>query len=126
MCAIGHAIPVLTRMAAPHPRFAELSARCVKLANDAAVPVHEIGFRFAALKYGQSKDLLSGNGAKRSGGRINGIGTFPVIYTSTDPQTATAETFQNFAAFGFAKDNVRPKVIVGVEIQVAGVLDLTD
>ena len=88
--------------------------------------VTAVGFRFAALKYAHSKDLLSGAGAKITGGRVNGIGTFPVIYTSTDPQTATAETFQNFADFGFDKNKVRPRVVVGVEIQLAAALDLTE
>jgi len=69
-------------------------------------------------------DLLSGLGARISGGRVNARDAFCVIYASTDPQTATAEAFQNFADFGFAK--VRPKVVVGVEIKMCAVLDLCD
>jgi len=113
-------------MATPHPDFAKIASHCAKIANDAAKPWKGVGFRFASLKYGKSKDLLSGQGAKISGGRVNGIGAFRVIYTSTDPMTATAETFQNFAAFGFDKDKVRPKVVVGVEIDLTAVLDLCD
>jgi len=113
-------------MATPHPDFAQLAARCVDLAKGAPKPCTSLGFRFAALKYGGSKDLLSGQGARTSGGRINAIGAFPVIYTSTDPGTATAETFRNFAAFGFEKSKVRPRVFVGVEIKLAAVLDLSD
>src|SRR5258708_4076465 len=113
-------------MATPHPDFDKLLTRCIQLEHDAAVGVEVVGFRFASLKYGHAIDLLSGEGAKRSGGRVNGVGTFPVIYTSTDPQTATAEAFQNFATFGFDENKVRPRVVVGVEIKLAVVLNLCD
>lgn len=111
-------------MATPHPDFTQLAARCSELANDAAKSWEGVGFRYAALKYAHSKDLLSGKGAEKAGGRINGIGTFPVIYTSADPQTATAEAYRNYEAFGFTR--VRPMVAVGLAIKLAAVLDLTD
>jgi RES domain-containing protein len=113
-------------MTPSHPSFAKLVACCLRLAKDAAKPCEALGFRFAALRYGHSRDLVSGQGAKITGGRLNRTGTFPVIYTSTDPQTALAETFQNFASFGFAKAKVRPKLLVGLEIKIAAILDLCD
>jgi RES domain-containing protein len=114
------------QMTTPHPDFPRLAAGCIQLVNDAAKPWPSVGFRLAALKYGHSDDLLSGEGAIVCGGRMNGRGAFPVIYTSTDPHTATAEAFQNFAAFGFAKDKVRPRVLVGIEVKVSAVLDLSN
>ena len=112
-------------MATPHPDFDRIAAICVELAKDVAKPFVGLGFRFAALKYAKSGDMLSGLGAMKAGGRINAAGSFSVIYTSTDPKTAAAETFQNFAAFGFDLKKVRPKVVVGVEVKLAAVLDLS-
>lgn len=113
-------------MANPCPSFDQLAARCVDLAEDAAIPWTGAGFRFTGLKHARSRDLLSGQGAKASGGRINAAGTFPVIYTSTDPATASAETFRSFADFGFDKAVVRPRVFVGIGFRLAKVPDLSD
>jgi RES domain-containing protein len=106
----------------PHPDFDRFAATCVALVQNAAEPGSGVGFRFAALKYAKSGALVSGAGAKRSGGRVNAVGTFRVIYTSMDPQTASAETYQKFASFGFK--HVRPMVVVGIEIKLTAILDL--
>ncbi len=116
----------LLQMVTAHPDFDRLADACIAIENDAAQPFAGIGFRFASLKYAKSTDLLNGLGAKASGGRINAKGTFPVIYTSTDPLTATAETFQNFASFGFDTKKLKPRILVGIELKISVVLDLCD
>lgn len=113
-------------MVKPHADFDRIARRCAALASHAAKPFSGVGFRFATLRYGRSRDLLSGEGARKAGGRLNASGTFPVIYTSTDPLTATAEAFQNFLDFGFAPQSVRPRVVVGLKITLTVVLDLCD
>ena len=57
---------------------------------------------------------------------MNGIGTFRVLYTSTDPETATAETYQNFASFGFDLGKASPRIVVGIEIEISAMLDLCE
>jgi len=113
-------------MKIPHPAYPQFATGCMDLARQAAKPYAGLGFRFATLRYAHSRDLLSGEGARNAGGRLNSPGTFAVIYTSTDPATATAEAFQNFADFGFGTYVVRPRVFVGLDVKVGALLDLSD
>lgn len=97
------------RIAACAPRAVEL--RCA-------------AFRSAGVKYAHEGDLLSGDGAARYGGRWNprGVGA---IYASLDPVTAVKESYQDFLEYGFARATIRPRVFVGLKVDLKCVLDLT-
>ena len=89
-----------------------------------AVELHCAAFRSAGVKYAHESDLLSGDGAARYGGRWNprGVG---VIYASLDPVTAVKESYQEFLEYGFAGATIRPRVFVGIQVDLNCVLDLT-
>jgi RES domain-containing protein len=89
-----------------------------------AVELQCAAFRSAGVKYAHESDLLSGDGAARYGGRWNprGVGA---IYASLDPVTAVKESYQEFLEYGFAGATIRPRVFVGLKVDLKCVLDLT-
>jgi RES domain-containing protein len=90
-----------------------------------AVELHCAAFRSAGVKYAHESDLLSGEGAARYGGRWNprGVGA---IYASLDPMTAVKESYHEFLRYGFAGATIRPRVFVGMKVDLECVLDLTE
>lgn len=98
-----------------------LIAECLPRAVDLHAPM----FRSVGVKYGNEKDLLSGEGAGYNGGRWNPQG-IKAIYGSLDPVTATKESFQSFLRYGFKGSVIRPRLMVGLEVTVHRLLDLTD
>ncbi len=94
---------------------------CVPL----AVTLKGAAFRSAGVKYANENDLMSGNGSAYYGGRWNPPGV-SAIYASLDPITAVTESYQEFFQYGFANATIRPRVFVGLAINLKCVLDLTD
>lgn len=90
-----------------------------------AVAFNATGFRSVGTRYANETDLLSGLGAAGSGGRWNRRGLV-AIYASLDPVTAVKESYQEFLEAGFLPQTIRPRVLVGLTIQLSHVLDLTD
>jgi len=89
-----------------------------------AVELHCSAFRSAGVEYAHESDLLSGDGAARYGGRWNPRGV-SAIYASLDPMTAVKESYQEFLKYGFAGATIRPRVFVGIQVDLTCVLDLT-
>jgi RES domain-containing protein len=89
-----------------------------------AVKLKATGFRSAGVKYANETDLISGDGAGYYGGRWNPPG-IRAVYMSLDPVTATKESYQELAKFGF-KDSIKPRVMAGAKLKLRRLLDLTD
>jgi len=68
---------------------------------------------------------VSGEGSLRYGGRWNAPGSFPVIYSSTNPGTAIDEAYQLAANFDLSPDHIKPRVTCGIHWELASVIDLT-
>jgi RES domain-containing protein len=83
-------------------------------------------FRSTAVRYASRDDLLTGQGAKSAGGRWNPAGGFATVYTSLTPETALAEYLAHYRYFGWPLSSAMPYVMVGLEITLQKVLDLTD
>ena len=90
-----------------------------------ASPLKATGFRSTGTKYANEADLLSGHGAGAHGGRWNPRG-LTAIYASLDPVTATKESYHELLQAGFPASVIRPRVMVGLAIDLKQVLDLTD
>lgn len=73
---------------------------------------------YRALNPVWARDPLSGEGARRHGGRFNPRG-MPALYTALDVQTALAETAQ-------VGRPLQPTTLVSYDIDVAPVFDGTD
>lgn len=83
-------------------------------------------FRATSVEYANRDDLLTGQGAKRAGGRWNPPGGFAAVYTSLTPETALAEYLAHHRYFGFADSDAMPYVMVGIDMKLRKVLDLTE
>ena len=110
-------------MSETNDEVAELFARVARC-RPAGISRAGLGFRFAEVRYANEDDLLSGAGASDYGGRWNPPGT-RAIYLALAPETATRETYQAAAAFGFAEQDLTPRVLVAVRFSLKRILDLT-
>jgi RES domain-containing protein len=84
-----------------------------------------VTFRSVELEHGLPEQILSGEGSYKHGGRWNAPETFPVIYSSTRPGTAAEEAFQLADDYDLTPDDLKPRVIVGIEWDLSRVIDLT-
>jgi RES domain-containing protein len=85
-----------------------------------------IAFRAAPLEYARIAKLLDGMGSLKFGGRWSTAGTFPAVNLALTQAAAIAESGANFTYYNFAPGDVRPKVLVGVQLRLEKVIDLTN
>ena len=90
-----------------------------------AISFDGVVVRSVGMKFANSNDFFSGEGAARWGGRWNRRG-LRAIYASLDVMTATAEAYQNLLAYGFTMTSIKPRVFAGARVSLSNVLDLTD
>jgi RES domain-containing protein len=100
-------------------------ARRVTNCTDALIAFSETVYRLAQPKYANNRDLLSGKGAYKTGGRWNPIG-LKAIYLSLTPATALAELRASAAHFGFGVDQLLPQTLCAIRVELEAVLDLGD
>jgi RES domain-containing protein len=81
--------------------------------------------RAVAMRYANTSDLLTGEGAKLAGGRWNPVG-HAAVYTSLDPFAALAETLGTYGKYGIHFAKRMPLVLIGIEVVLGLVLDLRD
>lgn len=82
-------------------------------------------YRSSAPKYANSRDLLTGEGSRRFGGRWNPAG-IAAFYGSLSPEAAMAETLAYIRYYGLPAQSAMPRTFVAVEVELSHVLDLTD
>jgi RES domain-containing protein len=107
-----------------HVRYAEFASRFGRSSLRPA-PWKGVTFRSVALEFAKADQLISGEGSRICGGRWNAPGSFPAVYSSTKPGTAADEAFQLAADFQLSADDIKPRVICGIEWQLSSVVDLT-
>jgi RES domain-containing protein len=77
------------------------------------------------LEFARLARLLDGMGTFKFGGRWMAAGVFPAVNVSLTQEAAMKESAANFTYYNFASMDVRPKVLVGVRLKLAKVVDLT-
>jgi RES domain-containing protein len=107
----------------PHPEFESLAAAVRRLP---ARPWSGIAYRSASPAYAGGKDLLSGEGVRRHGGRWNAAGAFAAVYASLKPETAIAEALAHFRYYAIPDADAMPRVVVALDASLAALADLTD
>lgn len=83
-------------------------------------------FRSAAPKYASTRDMTTGLGSARAGGRWNPAGSFPTVYASLKPETAMSESLATFRYYGWALHSALPRLFRAVHAELASVLDLRE
>jgi len=107
-----------------HPEFDEFLQRARRVAQGAG-GLSGTYYRTTGPKYISPKDIVSGLGAMKGGGRWSPIGVFPAVYASTTPETATAEAFARGRFFGVPDYEALPVVMVALDIHLAKSLNLS-
>lgn len=105
----------------PNPRFAEFQ-EIMKGHPEWLKPWSGTFFRFQAIEFPSAKDIVSGGGARVRGGRWNQPG-LATVYGSTTDTTALEECKANDRYYGV--DTKGPRLLVAIDAQVVGMLDLT-
>lgn len=108
-----------------HPRFTELLKWAVRMAGECVEFEAEL-FRVAGPRHTSAKEIVSGIGAFRAGGRWNPIGVMNVVYLSVEPETAMRESLEHFRYNRLPVSKAFPKVTVSVAVKVGKMLDLTN
>ena len=103
-----------------NPRFAEFAA-ILAAHPEWLQPWSGTFFRFQTIDFPAANDVLSGNGARMHGGRWNQPG-LATVYGSTTDTTALEECKANDRYYGVQTKG--PRLLVAIEAQLAGVLDL--
>lgn len=106
------------------PRWQQLAKGMAHAARHVSALSTE-AFRATSVAYANRDDLLTGLGAKMNGGRWNPPGSFATVYTSLTAETAVAEYLAHQRHYGFRDSDVLPCVLVGLEVHLRTVLDLT-
>lgn len=105
----------------PNPRFAEFQ-QIMAAHPEWLTPWSGTFFRFQTTDFSSANDLLSGEGARLRGGRWNQPG-LATVYGSTADTTALEECKANDRYYGV--ETKSPRLLVAVEAQLVGVLNLT-
>jgi RES domain-containing protein len=85
-------------------------------------PYRGDGFRQQAPKY----DPLSGEGARRRGGRFNPPQSFSILYLCTTRACAIAEFLRVGNRLAIGPEGLLPRQLFRYEVRLGHVLDLTD
>jgi RES domain-containing protein len=105
-----------------HPRFAELRDE-FRVHPEWFTPWSGTLFRFHTVDFPTVKDVLSGDGARKHGGRWNPPG-FSTVYGSTTDTTALEECQASDRYYGVVTKS--PRLLVAIEADVNRMLDLTN
>jgi RES domain-containing protein len=108
-----------------HPEYSRLQV-AMKGAARQAVGWAGVIYRSAPPKWAAGRDMLTGAGSMKSGGRFNAAGTFPMVYGSTTPELAMIESLAFQRRAGLPVERALPLVFKAISVKVERILDLTD
>jgi len=84
-----------------------------------------IVFRSVVPRYANARDMTSGVGAFRGGGRWNTPGIH-AVYASLEPGLSVNEAMGVvFSDRGFSVGDIRPRLVAGLRCQLSAVIDLS-
>lgn len=83
-------------------------------------------FRYTSPEYATLKEFLSGRGSSSGDGRwhLKDRNT-PIVYTSTDFETASREAMAKVRYYGWAPEQVLPLVVAAAKVNFVKLLDVT-
>jgi RES domain-containing protein len=109
-------------MLRPHPLFTFFAEQ---LSMTSPGSWSGMGFRSVVPRYANTRDMISGVGAFRGGGRWNTPGIH-AVYASLEPGLSVDEAMGVvFSDRGFSVSDIRPRVVAGLLCQLNAVIDLS-
>lgn len=108
-----------------HPDYTDLLKR-LQRAMPTAAAFRGTLYRACDPTYANTRDLLNGEGSRRTGGRWNGPRMFATVYLAQSVEGSIAESLGLPGVFGFDPAKRLPLTLVAVEAQLRAVLDFTD
>ncbi len=109
----------------PHPKYDVFVAWFAKRRAH-TLPLDDVFYRTAGPKHTTAKEIVSGIGARNTGGRWNPPGAMNVLYVSQSATTAMIESVASLRYYGIPEWKGMPKVTIAVRVAANAVLDLTD
>lgn len=107
-----------------NPRYAHFCQVLEKRSSAWLGPWEGDCWRYQAIGFPSSKEILSGDGAYMNGGRWNAPDSFRTIYGSTDDVTAVRESRAVAKYYGVVSRE--PRLLVCLHAKLKRLLDLTD
>lgn len=107
----------------PNEEFCRIEAALLACAP-AAAPWKGTVYRSASPRYAGVRDMVTGIGSARAGGRWNPRASFSTVYASLEPETAMSESMATFRYYGLSPQSALPRMFRAVAVQLAVVLDL--
>ncbi len=80
-------------------------------------------YRAVGIEYANKRDLLSGEGTKRFGGRWTAPGSFAAVHASLDVKTAVAESLGTQQQYGIAVAVRLPLTLVAIDVRLQELID---
>lgn len=109
----------------PNKEFCRIEA-AVRACADLAGPWAGTVFRSATPRYAGLRDMVTGVGSARMGGRWNPSASFPTVYASLEPETAMSESMATFRYYGLSPQSAMPRLFRAIEVKLVLVLDLRE
>lgn len=109
----------------PNEEFCRIEAALRACAHGAANWSGTV-YRSATPRYAGTRDMVTGVGSARMGGRWNPRASFPTVYASLEPETAMSESMATFRYYGLSPHSALPRLFRAVELKLAVVLDLRE
>src|ERR1022692_2420874 len=109
----------------PYKKTESLKA-LIQSATGKAANWNVIVYRAVGTEYANKRDLLSGEGTKRFGGRWTPPGSFATAHASLDVRTAVAESLGTQQQYGIAVAARLPLTLVAIDVSLQKLHDLTD
>jgi RES domain-containing protein len=108
-----------------YPKAQSLERRFRAIISESA-QVDATVFRAVGTEYANQRDLLSGEGTRRHGGRWTPADSFATVHASLDIKTAIAESLGTQRRYGIAVAARLPLTLVAIDVRLPALIDLTD
>lgn len=105
-----------------NPRYSHFHSVLSAANVDSFMPWEGDSWRYQEIDFPSGNQILSGDGAFLNGGRLNGKGSFQVVYGSAAEDTALRESDARARRYGLTVR--KPRILVCIEMTLQKVLDL--
>src|SRR5207249_5682069 len=111
-------------MLAPHPDYQLFKSKLQRHLPD-AISFKGTLYRACEPIYANTRDLLTGEGSRKAGGRWNPPGAFAITYLAQTLEGALAESLGTGALFGFDPSTRLPLTLVAIDASLNAILDFS-